>query len=107
MLANRSFQLAFAAIAGLFAARTYYRWLLNSATFKAALHSSGEVAYWSLLAVPALALFVPFCALALPRRRIGAGWIVAGAAVLAVSVAYFGLFGDFLLCAFITRGSCD
>ena len=107
MLANRSFQLAFAVIAGLFAARTYFHWLLDSGTLTAALNSSGELAYWSLLAVPALALFVPLCVVALHRRKIGAGWIVAGAAVLAIFVAYFGLFGDFLLCVFFTKGGCE
>jgi hypothetical protein len=103
MLANRSLQLAFAGIAGLFAARTYYRWLLGSGM----LQSSGEVAYWLLLGAPALALFVPLCVLGLRRRKVGAGWVAAGAAVVAILVAYLGLFGDFLLCASITRASCE
>ena len=107
MIASKPFQLALAALIGLFAARAYFHWLVLSGTHKAALHSFGVPAYWSLLALPALALFAPFCFIGFRHRKAGAGWIVAGAAILAVLIAYLGLFGDFLLCAFVTRGVCE
>ena len=107
MIASKPFQLALAALIGLFAAGAYFHWLVLSGTHKAALHSFGVPAYWSLLALPALALFVPFCFIGFWHRKTGAGWIVAGTAILAVLIAYLGLFGDFLLCAFVTRGVCE
>ena len=107
MISSKPLQLALAALVGLFAARAYFHWLLAYGAPKTALHSFGVPGYWSLLALPALALFVPFCAIAFRRRKVGVGWIVAGVALLAVVVAYLGLFGDFLLCAFVTQGVCE
>jgi hypothetical protein len=103
MIASKPIQLVLATLVGLFAARAYFHWLLASG----ALHSYGVPGYWSLLGLPALALFVPFCAIAFRRRKVAAGWIVAGVTLLAVVVAYLGLFGDFLLCVFVTRGACE
>ena len=107
MVLSKRFQLAAITVVGFVIARIYYQWLASSGAHKAALHSFGVAGYWSLLAVPALVLFVPFCVIALRRPAVGAGWVVGGAVLAAIFVAYLGLFGDFLFCAFVTRGVCE
>jgi hypothetical protein len=107
MLTAKRVQLTFVAVVGFVAARAYYRWLLHSGTNEAALRSFDSPAYWSLLAVPAVAVFVPFCLLALRQRTYAASWVIGGAVVAAIAIAFLGLFGDFLVCVFITHGVCE
>ena len=107
MATSKWLQLSVVALFGVLAGRAYYQWLLDSGTHKAALHSFGLPGYWTLLAVPAAAVFVPFCVVALRHRTYSARWAVLGAKAAAVVIAYLGLFGDFLVCAFITRGVCE
>jgi len=100
-------QLSVVALVGLFAGRAYYRQWLLPETLKAALHSFGLPGYWTLLAVPAVAVFVPLCVIALRHRTYAGRYVILGAGAAAVFIAYLALLGDFLACAFITHGICE
>jgi hypothetical protein len=90
-------------IGGLFAARAYYQWLLGSKH----LHSFGFAGYWSLLALPAVAIFLLLCLVTLSNRNRALGGVLIGMLLAAALAAFLGFFGDFLVCAFFTRGTCE
>lgn len=90
-------------VGGIFASRAYYQWLLESKH----LHSFGFAGYWSLLALPALAIFLILCLITLGNRRRAVGGVLIGMLLSAALAAFLGLFGDFLICAFFTRGTCE
>jgi uncharacterized BrkB/YihY/UPF0761 family membrane protein len=92
---------------GVAAARMYYRWLSTSGVLNSALSGGSQALYWALMSVPVLvvatALFTVLSHF-WPKVRIAA---VAAAVFGALVIAWLGLLGDWLLCVFITHGSCD
>jgi hypothetical protein len=102
---TKPLQLALVLVVGLAAAHTYYRWLLSAGA--RALHSHGIAGYWLLNALPALVLFIALLVVSSRPPAYGKVWIIAGSIVAAIGISYVGLFGDFLLCVFVTRGVCE
>lgn len=107
MYASKPLQLGLVALVGLFAARSYYHWLTGSGALMEGLRRFGEAGYWSLLAIPSLVLFVAFFLIFRRPQSANLFSVVAGAVLASICVAYLGFLGDFLFCAFISRGTCD
>ena len=92
---------------GLLGCYLYYRWILAESWHTDALHQVGVAGYWGILAIPVL-IMSPLLVLCGSRVNRFPLWMnVIAAIVVALVVSSVGLYGDWLVCAFLTRGSCE
>ena len=100
---NRLIKLGFMAGVELFGGYFYCQWLLASAVHKYALERFGLMGYWFCLGVPVLLMSPLFALIGVPGSRLPKWAIVLASIVAATVIAYFGLFGKWLICVFVTR----
>ena len=94
-------------LVALLGSHVYYRWMLGSGIHKDGLHQFGIFGYWFVLSVPALTA-LPLFVLYGVRRTSLPRWVIVTIGLSgSMLLACLGLYGEWLVCAFLTKDVCE